>query len=233
MVHAKCEQPHRISVSPATVTGAMAAAATPARCRRVKRHRRLVAVLVPLSIPLVPRLILQALFTFSTLLSNVPYEFLGFGAFPWVLIVFVIAALQEFTLRACLQNRLENRFGFKRTCLLIALLWWLLPLSSGFGPIPGLRIAVPGLSVFVSLLVHILYNVPLAWLWSRTRSLWLVSVMHGTILLFRAGDFARTVYYTFRWLYWIETAAWIFITFCLLKKFPIIQSDALLAPASD
>jgi len=192
-----------------------------------------IAVLVPLAIPLVPRLILKALSTFFMLLSNVPYEFLGFGAFPWVLIVFLIAALQEFTLRACLQNRLENRFGFKRACLLTALLWWLLPLGSGFGPIPGLRIAVPGLSVLVSLLVLILYNVPLAWLWSRTRSLWLVSVMHGTILLFRAGDAAHTVYFTFRWLYWIETAAWIFITFYLFKKFPIIQSDASLAPASD
>lgn len=191
------------------------------------------AVLVPLLIPLIPRLILKALFAFSTLLSNVPYQFLGFGAFPWVLIVFVIAALQEFTLRAYLQNRLENRFGFKRACLLIALLWWLLPLNSGFGPIPGLRIAVPGLSVLVSLLMYVLYNVPLAWLWSRTRSLCLVSVMHGMILLFRAGDFAHTVYFTFRWLYWIETAAWIFITFYLLKKFPIIQSGASLAPASD
>ena len=191
------------------------------------------AVLVPLAIPLVPRLILKALFTFSTLLSNVPYEFLGFGDFPWVLIVFLIAALQEFTLRACLQNRLENRFGFKRACLLTALLWWLLPLGSGFGPIPGLRFAIPGLSVLVSLLVLILYNVPLAWLWSRTRSLWLVSVMHGTILLFRAGNASHTVYFTFRWLYWIEAAAWIFMTFYLFKKFPIIQSDASLAPASD
>jgi membrane protease YdiL (CAAX protease family) len=192
-----------------------------------------VAVMVPLLIAVVPRLILKALSTFSMLLSNVPYEFLGFGAFPWVLIVFVIAALQEFTLRVCLQNRFENRFGFKRACLLTALLWWLLPLSSGFGPIPGLRIAVPGLFVIVNLLVLILYNVPLAWLWSRTRSLWLVSLMHGTILLFRAGDFAHTIYYTFRWLYWIETAAWIFITFCLLKKFPIIQSNASHAPPSD
>jgi membrane protease YdiL (CAAX protease family) len=191
------------------------------------------AVLVPLAIPLVPRLILKALFTFSALLPNVPYEFLGFGAFPWVLIVFVIAALQEFALRACLQNRLENTFGFKRACFLVALLWWLLPLSSGFGPIPGLRIAVPGLSVIVSLLALILYNVPLAWLWSRTRSLWLVSFLHGTILLFRAGDFAHTIYYTFRWLYWIETAAWIFIAFCLFKKFAIIPSDASPAPASD
>jgi membrane protease YdiL (CAAX protease family) len=203
--------------------------------QRMRSNRSFIpaAVLVPLSIPLVPRLILKALFTFSALLSNVPYEFLGFGAFPWVLIVFVIAALQEFTLRACLQSRLENRFGFKRACLLTALVWWLLPLSSGFGPIPSLRVAVPGLSVLVSLLALILYNAPLAWVWSRTRSLWLVSVMHGTILLFRAGDFAHTVYYTFRWLYWIETAAWIFITFFLFKKFPIIQSDALLAPASD
>jgi membrane protease YdiL (CAAX protease family) len=201
--------------------------------KRSIRSFVLVAVVVPLSIAVFPRLILKALVTFSTLLSNVPYEILGFGALPWVLIVFVIAALQEFTLRACLQNRLENRFGFRRACLLIGLLWWLLPLSSGFGPVPGLRIAVPGLSVLVNLLALILYNVPLAWLWSRTRSLWLVSLMHGTILLFRAGDSAYTVYYTFRWLYWTETAAWIFITFCLFKKFPIIQSDASLAPASD
>ncbi|HXM02594.1 MAG TPA: CPBP family glutamic-type intramembrane protease [Chthoniobacterales bacterium] len=201
--------------------------------KRSIRSFALVAVVVPLSIAVFPLLILKALVTFSTLLSNVPYELLGFGALPWVLIVFVIAALQEFTLRACLQNRLENRFGFKRACLLIGLLWWLLPLSSGFGPIPGLRIAVPGLSVLVNLLALILYNVPLAWLWSRMRSLWLVSLMHGTILLFRAGDSAYTVYYTFRWLYWIETAAWIFISFCLFKKFPIIQSDASVAPASD
>jgi hypothetical protein len=75
---------------------------------------------------------------------------------------------------------------------------------------------IPSLSVLVSLLVLILDNVPLAWLWSRTHSLWLVSVMHGTILLFlfRAGDSAHTVYFTFPWLYGIETAAWIFITFC-------------------
>jgi membrane protease YdiL (CAAX protease family) len=192
-----------------------------------------IAVLVPLSIPVVPRLILKALFAFSTLLSNVPYEFLGLGAFPWVLIVFVIATLQEFTLRACLQNRLENRFGFKRACVLIALVWWLLPLSRGFGPIPGLRIAVPGLAVLVNLLLLILYNVPLTWLWSRTRSLWLVSFMHGAVLLFRAGDSAYTVYSHFRWLYWVETAAWVFITFCLFKKVPVIQSGASLAPASD
>jgi hypothetical protein len=85
----------------------------------------------------------------------------------------------------------------------------------------------------VNLLVLILYNVPLAWLWSRTRSLGLVSFMHGTALLFRAGDSAYTVYYTFRWLYWVETAAWVFIAFCLFKKVPVIQSDASLAPASD
>jgi len=192
-----------------------------------------VAVLVPLSIPIVPRLVLKALFTFSTLLSNVPYEFLGFGAFPWVLVVFAIAALQEFTLRVYLQDRLERKFGFKRGCLLTALLWWLLPLNSGFGPFPDLRVGVPGLSVLVSLLVLILYNVPLAWLWSRTRSLWLVSVMHGTILLFRAGDSAHTIYFTFPWLYWIETAVWVVIIFCLFKKFPIAQPDPSPAPVSD
>lgn len=192
-----------------------------------------IAVLVPVLIPLAPRLILKALFTFTLFLSNVPYELIGFGAFPWVLIVFAIALLQEFTLRMCLQNRLENKFGFKRACLLTALLWRLLPLGAGFGPIPGLRIAVPGLSVLVSLLVYVLYNVPLAWLWSRTRSLWLVALMHGAILLFRAGDFAHTIYFTFPWLYWIETAAWVFVTFYLIKQFPIIQPGTPLATALD
>ena len=40
IVHAACEQPHRIRAIPATVAGAMAAAATPARCRRVTLHRQ-------------------------------------------------------------------------------------------------------------------------------------------------------------------------------------------------
>src|SRR5437879_890678 len=40
IVHAACEQPHRIKAIPATVTGATAAAATPARCGRVTLHRR-------------------------------------------------------------------------------------------------------------------------------------------------------------------------------------------------
>ncbi|HEV3480704.1 MAG TPA: CPBP family glutamic-type intramembrane protease [Candidatus Acidoferrales bacterium] len=179
-----------------------------------------IAIAIPLAVALIPRLILKGLFNFSTVLSNVPYEFLGLGAFPWVLIVFGIAALQEFVLRLYLQNRFEEKFGFKRACLLVALLWWLLPLSIGLGPVPGLRIGIPGVSVFISLLVHILYNVPLAWLWSRTRSLWLVTIMHGAILLFRSGDFAYTIYFTFRYLYWIETAAWLLITWHLLKKFP-------------
>ncbi len=34
IVHAACEQPHRIRAIPATFAGAIAAAATPARCRR-------------------------------------------------------------------------------------------------------------------------------------------------------------------------------------------------------
>jgi len=35
IVHAASEQPHRISASPATVAGAMAAAVTPERCHLV------------------------------------------------------------------------------------------------------------------------------------------------------------------------------------------------------
>jgi membrane protease YdiL (CAAX protease family) len=110
-----------------------------------------IAIAVPLAVALIPRLFLTGLSDFSTVLPNVPYDLLGFGAFPWVLIVFAIAALQESVLRVYLQNRFEKKFGFKRACLLVALLWWLLPLSSGFGPVPGLRIGIPGVSVFVSL----------------------------------------------------------------------------------
>lgn len=192
-----------------------------------------IAILLPLSIAMLPRLVLKALFEYSTVLSTVPDEFLGFRAFPWVLVMFVIAALQQFTLRCFLQNRLEKIFGFRRTCLLIGLLWWLFPLGTGFGPIPGLRLAIPGVSVLVSLLLYALYNLPLTWLWSRTRSLGLVSLMHGTILVFRAGDAAYGIYFTFWWLYWLETAAWIFVTFYLFKKFPIVQSGVSFAPASD
>lgn len=191
-----------------------------------------ITIAVPLAVALIPRLILKGLFNYSTVLSNVPYEFLGFGAFPWVLIVFAIALLQELVLRVYLQNRLEEKFGFRRACLLVALLWWILPLSSGFGPVPGLRIGIPGVSVFISLLLDILYNVPLAWLWSRTRSLWLVTIMHGAILLFRSGDFAYTIYFTFRYLYWIETAAWLFIIWYLLKKFPPGEVKAAVDPRS-
>jgi len=182
-----------------------------------------IAFFLPLAVALLPRFALKSLDAFSTLLSTVPREFFDFRAFPWVLIVFVIAGLQEFTLRVCLQNRLEKKFGFKRACLLIALLWWILPLSSGFGPIPGLRIGIPGVSLLASLLAHILYNIPLAWLWSRTRSLWVVALMHGTILLFRAGDAAYTVYFTFPYLYWIETSAWIVIIWYLFKKLPLTK----------
>jgi hypothetical protein len=40
IVQASCGQPHRIRVIPATVTGAMAAAAIPACFRRVTFHRQ-------------------------------------------------------------------------------------------------------------------------------------------------------------------------------------------------
>jgi len=191
-----------------------------------------IAFVLPLTIALLPRLILKALSDYSTALHNVPYEFIGFRAFPWALVLFLIAALEEFTLRVYLQNPLEERFGLKRAGLLVALLWWML-LSSGFGPIPGLRTAIPGVSVVISLLTLILYNIPLAWLWSRTRSLWLVTLMHGTILVFRAGDAAYGVYFTFKWLYWAETAAWLCIAWLLFKRFPVAQPASSVALGSD
>ena len=151
---------------------------------------------------------------------------------PWsrVLLVYAVACVEEFLLRAILQERFEARFGFKRAMFLVALSWWILGIYNGFGPVPSLRIPIPGASAMVSLLVYMLYNIPLAWLYARTRSIWPVALMHGTMLLFRAGDPAYTVYFDFPYLYWIETAAWIVAAWFMATRFPIPNSNLSPAP---
>jgi membrane protease YdiL (CAAX protease family) len=186
------------------------------------------ALLLPLAIAFLPRLGLKIWREF--LFAGGGLQAAGFpptwGALfaldshPWIVLVFLIAWFEEFVLRECLQRRLTERLGLKRAILVVALLWWVLPVYFGFGPIPSLRIGVPGVSLLVNLLVVITYNIPLGWLYARTRSLWPVTLMHGAILLFRVGDSGYAVYFAHPAFYWVELALWIFAGWYLFKKFP-------------
>ena len=140
-------------------------------------------------------------------------------SFPWVFAIFVTASLIEFVLRRCIQEPLTKLLGLKRAVYLTALIWWVLPMLKGFGPIPRSVFGVPGEADVLSLLVIILYNLPLAWLYTRTRSLWLVTLMHGTMLLFHTGT-SSYFYFDHPRFYWIETAAWIVASWYLFHKYP-------------
>lgn len=200
----------------------------------------IVAALLPLAISILPRVLV-------IIFRNVIFSVSGvrFAGFPpeWsdlffsepasrVLLIYAVACLEESLLRVVLQERFEARFGFKRGTLLVALSWWILGFYNGFGPIPSLRIPIPGVSTVVSLSVYMLYNIPLGWLYARTRSIWPVALMHGTMLLFRAGDGAYNIYLNFPYLYWIETAAWVFIAWFLFKKYPVGRNEIATEPAS-
>jgi hypothetical protein len=185
-----------------------------------------VAVVLPLAIALGARMALKVFGEFIFAVSAP--DWLGFPptwreifdsnhGFPWVLVVFLGAWLIEFVLRRFVQDRLTGIFGLQRTIFLTALVWWVLPVLKGFGPVPNLRIPVPGIAEIISLLSTILFNIPLGWLYARTRSLWLVTLMHGTILLFRQGSSAYSFYFNYPWVYWVETAAWIAASWYLVR----------------
>lgn len=185
----------------------------------------LLAVTIPLAVSVGPRLLYKLAREFAfrlggTRIGGFPPEWgdlFPFRAAPWILLIYLVAWLEEFVLRACLQERFEKRFGLKRAVFLTAISWWLLPLYGGLGPIPGLHTAVPGVAVVVGLGIYVLYNAPLAWLYARTRSIWPGSLMHGTMLFLRVSHSAYFIYYKFSAFYWIETAAWLVVTWFLFK----------------
>ena len=208
--------------------------------RRFRSKDFALAVLMPLAMALLPRVLLKIFreFIFAAGGLNAAgfppewRELINFRPFPWIFVVFVLAWLEEFVLRECLQKRLTEKLGLKRSLFLVALLWWVLPIYNGFGPIPGLRIGVPGVSMVVSLLVTIAYNIPLGWLYARTQSLWPVMLMHGAMLLFRVGDSAYNFYLYHPNFYWIKSACWIFVGWYLFKKYPVEDRWGSAASAS-
>jgi membrane protease YdiL (CAAX protease family) len=186
-----------------------------------------VALVVPLAIVVGPRvtyeLVLQFLFGANGRGTMIPppswRDMLDPNhTFPWVLTIFLTAWLIEFILRRCVQDQMAPRFGLKRTIVLSGLLWWVLPITKGTGLVP---LQTAGVYELSELLAAILYNIPLAWLYARTRSLWLVTLMHGTMLVFHTGFSYYTFYANHPNFYWIETAGWIAASWYLFRKYPV------------
>lgn len=154
--------------------------------------------------------------------SGVPVTVLGLDVpqpFFWLLLVYPIALLEEIVVRGRLQAYLTRRFGLKRAIFLVALLWWMLPLSYGIGPVAGPRLAVPGFRALLFILVCAVYSVPLGWLYARTNSVLPAAVMHGTILFFHKGS-NFSIYYEHRALYWVELALLLSTGWLLFKRYP-------------
>lgn len=154
--------------------------------------------------------------------SRLPIAFLGMDL-PrpslWILVVYLIALLQEFVLRGCLQACLMRRFGLKRAIFLVALLWWMLPLYFGLDSGSGLRVLWPGARAIFFIALCLIYSVPLGWLYARFNSILPSTVMLGTILLFHEGD-TTGAYFTHPVLYWIELALLIVVGSLLFKFYP-------------
>ncbi len=189
----------------------------------------LLAFLLPLAIVALPRFLLKIVRQFHFALSGLQGaafppswgDLFAFRPVPWIFVVYLVAWIEEYVLRDCLQNRLERVLGLKRAIFLVSLIWWMLAIYNGFGPIPALRVPLPGISTLVLLAAYFAYNIPLGWLYARTRSLLAVTLMHGTMLLLRVGDYAFDIYFSHRSLYWIETTCWIFVGWYLFKKYPV------------
>lgn len=159
--------------------------------------------------------------------SGGPVTILGFDVpqpFFWLLLVYPIALLEELVVRGRLQAQLTRRFGLKRAIFLAALLWWVLPLSYGIGPVGGPRLAVPGVWALFLILLYAVYSVPLGWLYARTNSVLPPAVMHGTILFFHKGS-NFSIYYEHPALYWIELALLALAGWLLFKRYPPVEIE--------
>jgi len=140
--------------------------------------------------------------------SNLPVAILGVEVpkpFLWLLVAYPIALLQEFVLRGRLQPILKRHFGLKRAILLVALLWWMLPLGFGVGPVVGLRGAWPGAQPLLVLCICIIFSVMLGWLYERTHSIIPGTAFCGAIAFFHESRDVSP-YFQHPSLFWIELA---------------------------
>jgi membrane protease YdiL (CAAX protease family) len=185
--------------------------------RRLLRKQPLreyvLAVAIPLAVALLPRLVFEIMSKISIVVTPFDWsEILIPRPFPSILVVYVIALLEEFVLRGYLQTTLEKHFSLKRSIFLTALLWSLLPLGFGIAHSigRGRLVGIPGISDLAWFATFILFSVPLGWLYTRTRSVLPVALMHGTIALFHLGG-GYVLHINHPQLYWAELALWIVV----------------------
>lgn len=138
--------------------------------------------------------------------SSVPAALFGMDVpqpFFWLLLVYPIVLLQEFVLRKHLQSALQRRFGVKRAILLVAFLWWMLPLGFGIGPTFHSRGVWPVVPTLIFISVCGIFSAALGWFYARTNSILPGTAFCGTIVFFHEGsNFAA--YFQHPSLYWIE-----------------------------
>ncbi|MGH9699076.1 MAG: lysostaphin resistance A-like protein [Candidatus Acidiferrales bacterium] len=142
---------------------------------------------------------------------------------PALLIVYVIALLEEIALRGFLQSALMKIVGLRRAIFLTGILWALLPLGYGIYPPNYRHWFLPGLDTLELILIYLAFSVPIGWVYARTQSILAVAVMHGTLLLFLRGN-SEIVFHEHPSIYWVSFAIWILSGWYLFHKYPIPET---------
>lgn len=108
------------------------------------------ALAIPLAVALLPRLVFEILSKPSIIVTTFDWsDMLIPHPLPTVLVVYVIAFLEEFAVRGYLQTTLERHFSLKRSIFLTGLLWALLPLGFGMAHSTQRRalMQIPGIAI--------------------------------------------------------------------------------------
>lgn len=206
----------------AFVVGAARPAAHHAFFARQPFRIYLLALAIPLVCLLLPRFLFGVVFQPYLEPSRWPQLFIP-HPLPTILVVYIIAFLEEFAIRGYLQSTLEKCLSLRRAIFVSGILW---PLLLGFGMTYSLPHTVaekfPGISLLAEWAMFIIYSVPLGWLYARTRSILAVTLTHGTIVIFHAG-MGNEIHLNHPEFYWVELALWIFAGWFLFRKNPLLQ----------
>jgi hypothetical protein len=192
-----------------------------------------IGLLIPLAIIIVPRFLAIIASHLTGLVFAEDWdELLLPHPLVWPLIAFLIGFLYEFVLRRCLLAALSRTFGLKRAILLVALLWWLLPLYYEIASVPRLRIGAPGVLLLppIHASIYVVYSIPLGWLYARTKSVIPGTVMLGTVMLYHEG-IGHLIYPTHPALFWTELAGWLLAGWFLFNRLPRRYAIAVLPTA--
>lgn len=120
-------------------------------------------------------------FGWGTLSSGGLASKIVINAITGVVIVTILAFLEEIGWRAWMLPRLINKFNVKKGVLIGGLIWalWHVPfILSGISYVGGLPtyliLLISPFGIFGAGLV-------ISWLWVRTKSIWIVSIAHGAL----------------------------------------------------